>query len=644
MDLESARGALAGLAARLCNDLVFRYRRWELVLVGCPLVGAADPIGMLCKMFNLEKPPAPLLICLDEISKLLDHPENKWSKDIPQQKEFWRGLYSLTSAGKNWIRVVMTGFTDAPRNGLAVSDVPLRSLALSMITNAEQEVLAAELLWVYASNNIRFPAFLWALVKSTPGLLGVWAQQIGLGTPEPYPGEAMDLHRNLTAAGEMVPWVKFLTENAVRNWPIVCKFLEEDEPLQLPSEEVRREARNAELATMLNKTVTLSPFAVAVTVLALEKAPEHGTTMYRFLLAALRACTRYSAGCALNVVPSWPEQVQNIVKRAKSDSPLLSADPRLADNAQSLNFPRVDVMPGATVENIGVPFEDFILHALALRLECARIQRAKIVCASDLLPPLVGVLKRPPGRQRHASELNILVSLTSHDPDADLARLCTQTAALLLPSSIKNIMHKEQIEVVKSAQYFEDCHMNFGNLRFEYDEVLIADELVPCTFPVVVVNQPTELKMHADLIDELASPYFTPADFCSRVASAKLKNIQRAEEDLYQVVELVDEAIYNQRVILFKPSDLCNPLCDVVAILPCKNDPETPLGRHKVCFLFIELKDTTSAAVKKKFDLAWKRELMLKPVAEVLNDRRIDVSNVFVCCSRIPIVLKQSKN
>jgi hypothetical protein len=50
-----------------------------------------------------------------------------------------------------------------------------------MITGPEQELLAAELMWAYAVENTEpFPGLLWALTKSTPGLLGLWAQLIKL--------------------------------------------------------------------------------------------------------------------------------------------------------------------------------------------------------------------------------------------------------------------------------------------------------------------------------------------------------------------------------------------------------------------------------------------------------------------------------
>lgn len=77
----------------------------------------------------------------------------------------------------------MTGFSDSPHDMVASSDVACYPYSLSMITNAEQQLLSAELAWVHAFKNVRFPGLLWTLVKSTPGLLGLWAQQIHLQHP-----------------------------------------------------------------------------------------------------------------------------------------------------------------------------------------------------------------------------------------------------------------------------------------------------------------------------------------------------------------------------------------------------------------------------------------------------------------------------
>ena len=161
-------------------------------------------IGSDCDTASQRK----LLICVDEISKLLDNECNKWAGDKEANKRFWREIYSLTRAtDPHWIRIVMTGFTDSPGDAIAASGIGCKSYSLSMITDAEQQLLSAELLWAHAIHNVRFPGLLWTLVKSTPGLLGLWAQQINLQTPfiKSTPREAMNLSVDLPGAAASVP-------------------------------------------------------------------------------------------------------------------------------------------------------------------------------------------------------------------------------------------------------------------------------------------------------------------------------------------------------------------------------------------------------------------------------------------------------
>ena len=135
------------------------------------------------EMLDLDGETPRLLICIDEVSKLVDDDSRDrcWTKNGAEQKTFWRRLFSLTRATPNWLRVVMTGFTDSPSEAVSASDVGCRPFALSMITGPEQELLAAELVWAYAVENTEpFSGLLWALTKSTPGLLGLWAQFIEL--------------------------------------------------------------------------------------------------------------------------------------------------------------------------------------------------------------------------------------------------------------------------------------------------------------------------------------------------------------------------------------------------------------------------------------------------------------------------------
>lgn len=193
-ELDSVEGALCGLCLRLLYDLVHgNEHRWNDIwnespfAMHLPMLRKTRNASPLLRLFrdmlhlSFGIAPAKLLICIDEVSRLIDDPKNKWSIQDSEQSRFWRCVYSLTRADTNWVREVMTGFTDTSFDAMAAADVRCRRLSLSMIiTNAEEEMLVAELMRAYACKNHPFPNLLWNIVKSTPGLLGLWAQHINL--------------------------------------------------------------------------------------------------------------------------------------------------------------------------------------------------------------------------------------------------------------------------------------------------------------------------------------------------------------------------------------------------------------------------------------------------------------------------------
>lgn len=90
----SAAGALRCLFLRLLNDLAFNRPSWDELWEYSPLASAEDPIVMFRTMLGLDSPEAPkLLICIDEVSKLVDDDACGWARDCIQQKTFWRGLF-----------------------------------------------------------------------------------------------------------------------------------------------------------------------------------------------------------------------------------------------------------------------------------------------------------------------------------------------------------------------------------------------------------------------------------------------------------------------------------------------------------------------------------------------------------------------
>ena len=219
-------------------------------------------------MIGLDEPSVPnLLFAIDEVSKLVDDPSCIWAQKVSEKKSFWKDLYSLTRASpQRWVRVVMTGFTDTPNDDIANSDVSCKTFPLSMISGPEKELLAAELVWAYAVENQPFPGLLWAVFKSTPGLIGLWAHAIDLHshTHECYCGITTHDHGVMANAGKvqkplqyfsnrtfadvlilgstpsmtdfiklkaLIPWAAVLENKATENWPFILEFMKEEDLL-----------------------------------------------------------------------------------------------------------------------------------------------------------------------------------------------------------------------------------------------------------------------------------------------------------------------------------------------------------------------------------------------------------------------------
>jgi hypothetical protein len=238
---------------------------------------------------------------------------------------------------------------------------------------------------------------------------------------------------------------------------------------------------------------------------------------------ALTACHSHSAGCAENCNLPWPIFVQNRLKQLSiTNSLILCEDPLInKPTASDLIRPTEGFVfkSGAAVHNIGQPFEDFSVWALALRLQCLLEQSfgsPHSVRASQLFPPAIGIINRPSAFQpRHESELHIAVSVC-REPDVDLSRLFTQTAALLLPSSVSSILSSLQQSEILSMGNFQ-CGIlvpDFFNTFFEFKSVTVIEKrLSPNRFPVATFSPKNNYQLHNKLINELGSVSFDITTF-----------------------------------------------------------------------------------------------------------------------------------
>lgn len=421
---------------------------------------------------------------------------------------------------------------------------------------------------------------------------------------------------------------------------------------------------------MLDSKVALSPFAVAITVLALRRSSRveiTGSVVFKMLDGSLRACEAHSAGCAASMPPphTWRYDVQAALKTACQapamlQSAILSGDPRLTPTAALLPEPSAS-MPGVTVNNLGDSYEAFVLHAVALRLECLRVSTAvgsvAGLCSfvgSQLVPQAVGVLRRAPlvagsgMAARHSADTNVTVAMPLANHNDFLAKLCTQTAALLFPSSVTMILKGVRIEEVSQAHFVtppSGSLPDVASLRFSFSSVCIAaGPDCPRSFPVVALaplrSKPLGALLRQKLVADLsaaasANARFDAAAFVAAACTAHSAEVNGSLEpfvdqvvaDVDKVVTLAERASSTRQAILFKPGD-GNPLCDICAIIPCATE-------GSVFFLWFEVRDRIMAGFTSKLSIANESEFMVAPVAERLKHRRVSVEGtLFIPVSR----------
>lgn len=446
-----------------------------------------------------------------------------------------------------------------------------------------------------------------------------------------------------------------------------------------------RNACNADLATMLEDTSiprgtittqkhALSPFAVAVTVMCLRgRAVSKGQEAFDLLNGALSACETHSAGCAEQDV-SWRRTLWNHLKLPVNaatlrSSTILSAGPHLSRPLPEPSNVMIDAL-GHKVQrqDMGVPYENFVLYSVALRLECLRLAAAPPgdggVRASSMLPNATGFLARSQliaGSHlaaRHPAELAIAVALPTANINVFLARLCTQTAALLLPSAVNTILDAPVPQHVSRALSFQQSStvplLDVGSVTFRFNSVAVAVATdCPATFPCVVLDHPLLTdptkrfgrRVRQELVAKMTDAYTTKTQFDSVAFVAWARSITTSHVDLTHAVELMVEsvtktaaliarAVHTKQTILFKPTNMSNPLCDVIAAVPCD-------AVNSVVLLWLEIRDRTSAEFSDQIQKAIQAELLLAPVVEALatNSRVTVVGTLYVPVARAEFVV-----
>jgi len=167
---------------------------------------------------NVNGKSKSLLIAVDEFSKLIDAAQSWNNKD---KNSFVRSLQNEHKA-MPFVRFVFTGFNRGITNLMEASCTPVSTFALSLCDFSSSKPLLQLIKKQYDENfndhKTKFPSLLYEVVKSTPGLVGLWAERL-------FHTKCRD--SSLYAFAEHMTWSNKITnmDNLQNNWDLLVRFL-----------------------------------------------------------------------------------------------------------------------------------------------------------------------------------------------------------------------------------------------------------------------------------------------------------------------------------------------------------------------------------------------------------------------------------
>jgi len=167
---------------------------------------------------NIDGTSKSLLIAVDEFSNLIDVAQ-LWDR---QEKNLFMGSLRNEHRSEPFVRFVFTGFNRGMNNLMQISGAALKVLSLSLCEFSSARPLLHKIKEEYEKEeylNIKktpFPLFLYEVVKSTPGLVGFWAERL---LREKIKDSTIDGFASIN-------WVSRITsaDNLQYNWELVVRF------------------------------------------------------------------------------------------------------------------------------------------------------------------------------------------------------------------------------------------------------------------------------------------------------------------------------------------------------------------------------------------------------------------------------------
>ena len=407
----------------------------------------------------VSKRPLHLVIAVDEFSKLTTDrmSEKKWpKKDV---LEFFSSLNNEKQLNP-LVQFVFTGFNKEMSScWVGESGANLQCKSLSLCDFSSAKCLLKEIVKEYAEKKSALPMLLYETVKSTPGLVGLWAERV-------FKLHALD--SSLSTFTETLPWIKSVcnlkscfgkTTSAVEeNWSLIVKYLRlselADEGLGLEETEMEELGdklvsnligviqRTKQSDVMETTQTLLSPFCFVCIALS-------GYTPTVPLEIELMTCIQEALHCCNNTRPVRIHNNNN--NNGKSD---------------------------------GVHFEKFVTSALSTRIITRRLanplQEWVTFRLSSLFPADV-----PSFVDTTTSPLGMSCTLHGIASKSSLAKMLTSPLYYLFPLGLEEL---DRVEAESPSEIISDLVRGAGS-NHQISDISILCCSKRCKTPIQVVSK-----------------------------------------------------------------------------------------------------------------------------------------------------------
>ena len=174
-------------------------------------------------------------------------------------------LHGEKRFGDNFRQFVFTGFNSSMEKILASSAAPVENFSLGVCEFATVRPQLNVIIQEYRNAKVDVPLMLLQAVKSTPGLVGLWAERV-------FESDSSDV--SIDKFAKKVPWVTTLTKDDVttqRNWNLAMGYWTLLENSTNPATdsaifkyEHREELTEQEIDVTLQQNVLVSPFCMVM--------------------------------------------------------------------------------------------------------------------------------------------------------------------------------------------------------------------------------------------------------------------------------------------------------------------------------------------------------------------------------------------